>query len=295
MQRTRPTFLVLAHADPILFKRLVGRLRNVGNVVAHIDRKADAADYLVDGVHYLDRRFDVKWAGYSMVEATLELMRRGLSLFPDSSHMVLLSGACYPIVSDKALIDYFERNGGVNLIRLYDVGATKTHFWHHINEYHLRDLIGGRGSSVLARGLRVMSEHALNLTKRRWPQHINPYAGSQWWGITSEVCFKIIQLAEDDPVFSSKIWRWVLAPDEIYFHTALGYVAQSSGGIEYSTSPYQKDNAVMHLVDQSLTKIYREEDLNEVVAARSSGKIFVRKLDSFESRKLIDWLDAHLA
>lgn len=285
------TFLILAHSDPELFKRLVVRLKSVGNIVAHIDIKANELDYHLPEVHYVSERVDVRWAGYSMVLATLALMKKALSLFPDSSHFVLLSGACYPIVGNAELSAYFQRNVGRNLIRLYDIRSSKTHFWRHITEYHLRDYIGGRGSSVLARGSRVVLERGLRLFKRRWPELIVPYAGSQWWALTAEGCAAIVELADCNPLFSAKVWRCVFAPDEIYFHTALACTVGVSGTLGYSDSPYQQDTAPMHLIDQSLAKIYTINDLSEVRVARSDGKIFVRKLSSLHSGLLLDALD----
>lgn len=61
------TFMIAAHAQPELFKRLVSKLQVPGaNVVAHIDKKVSEKEFksgLADKVHFLENRRKINWGG----------------------------------------------------------------------------------------------------------------------------------------------------------------------------------------------------------------------------------------
>jgi len=284
----RPVFLILCHADAPMFHRLVGRLVAVGPVLAHVDAKADIDQFLNPSVGFTLSRISVNWAGYTMILATIELYKMAAERYPDASHYVLLSGSDYPIVGTVALAKYFEERRGRNIVRFYDMQKSREHFWHHLERFHFRDFFGGRGASFLSRLLRRALEATLSPVKRRWPNGLCAYAGSQWIAITPDACRHILATINSDS-FWTRFWRFTMAPDEIYFHTILGNSPHFEACEGFVGSPYQCDTAIMHLVDRSLNKIYTVDD---AALVRSSGKLFVRKVNTAQSEKLLNALDA---
>lgn len=96
-------YLILAHQDPVNLSRLIDRLRHNSDFYVHIDAKADLAEFTKNqdqsDVTFVQNRADIAWAGIAMINATLHLMQQALNADESYSHLVLLSGADYPIKS----------------------------------------------------------------------------------------------------------------------------------------------------------------------------------------------------
>jgi hypothetical protein len=87
--------LVLAHANPGVFERLVRALSHPSIAIfCHIDAKADLAAFRTPscaGVVFLEERVDINWGGYSMIEAELALFRAGRRAGPFAAYAVISS------------------------------------------------------------------------------------------------------------------------------------------------------------------------------------------------------------
>lgn len=88
--------LILCHQPPAYWAELA-RLQPDTRLYLHYDAKADIAELAplrrLPNVHILDTRTDIRWAGYSMVEATFALLRAALA-DPRNRYFHLLSGNC---------------------------------------------------------------------------------------------------------------------------------------------------------------------------------------------------------
>lgn len=285
---SRPVFMILCHADPELFHRLVRRLSAIGDVVAHVDRKVEQGAFENDAVSFVPERTDVKWAGYSMVAATLSLLRFALDRHPGASHYVLLSGADYPVKSNEEIAAYFYRNRGRNLIKFYDARQAE-HSMRSLLRYHFNDYFPSRPPKAL-KAIQRMAELVVRPFKQAWPSGLIPCFGSQWWAVTADCADYILAKSEKDSFWKS-FWKHVFAPDEFYFHTLIG----NSPFLEKSTgfAPFEGRGtwrmANFHIIHPSLTKVYSIEDYADI---RSTSMMFVRKVASGASGSLLDLLDS---
>ncbi len=109
------TFLILAHGDELMLRRLVNRIAPLGRVYVHIDAKTDISRWLLDEFScvFLSQRIPVYWGDWSMVEATTSLLEEALA-DSSNSRFTLLSGSDYPIISNEE-IEKRARDAG-NLI-----------------------------------------------------------------------------------------------------------------------------------------------------------------------------------
>ncbi len=96
-------FLVLAHHQPDLLSRLLGRLASPwSSAFVHLDKRSEAAQFsaaqAMANTIFLSNaeQVQVHWCGYSMVTATLNLLRKALHAPLQPERFVLLSGADYP-------------------------------------------------------------------------------------------------------------------------------------------------------------------------------------------------------
>jgi len=104
-------FLVLAHENPIQLARLLRAIEGTcARIFVHIDGSRSIAPFRqattgIKHVEFLDGadRIPVFWAGFSMVQATLNLMRRAREQVPGRARFCLLSGMDYPIKDSKTI------------------------------------------------------------------------------------------------------------------------------------------------------------------------------------------------
>ncbi len=91
-----PVFVILAHSQPELARRLVYALAPYP-VVIHVDSKADIGEFgSLPRTTYVQDREKVHWGGLSVVKATIKLFEYALEIAEPDDHIVLLSGQCYP-------------------------------------------------------------------------------------------------------------------------------------------------------------------------------------------------------
>ena len=117
-------FLILAHADPVHLGRLCRSLQGAGDVYIHLDRKADKAAFEAEvgtSGTFIEERHAVAWAGISMVDAILALMRVASDQRRGHSRLVLLTGSDYPIKPMGLLKSLFEQQPDREFIRYIDM------------------------------------------------------------------------------------------------------------------------------------------------------------------------------
>lgn len=287
-------YLILAHTDPTQLRRLVGRLTFNSQIFIHIDRKADIRAFDVKAypahVMFLKERINVRWAGYSMVEATLSLIREAIASDRDFSHLVLLSGVDYPLCSAESLCRFFNAHAGHEFIKYINMHHGPDHYLPQIQRKHFRDYVVLHNSKAGIFGGKVLMKLAASLRlKNPWDTAIIPYFGSSWWALTPQCCEYILNYVSRDPGFV-EMNRQTFAPDEHFYHTLVGnssFAAHSDG-----LQPFQGRGtsrlANLHLIHPSLAKTYTEADYEEITA---SGKLFVRKVTTSQSTPLLDRLD----
>ena len=102
-------FMILAHSRPQQFLELTRIIKNSGGeTVAFIDKKANLQEFETADAHFVSRRFNVNWGGYSLTRAMQVLLREALQTYPDAHHYIFLSGQDYPA---RPLTEYIEYLG----------------------------------------------------------------------------------------------------------------------------------------------------------------------------------------
>jgi hypothetical protein len=97
-------FLILAHEDVNMLRRLVDRVSVLGPVFVHVDSKSKISIRQCDGLpcEFVNERIPVFWGDWSMVEATAALLEKALT-DPSITRFTLLSGSHYPIISNQEI------------------------------------------------------------------------------------------------------------------------------------------------------------------------------------------------
>jgi hypothetical protein len=285
-------YLVMAHTAPEQVARLVDRLGTPEDVVyVHVDRKTAVEPFerafaqLDRPPRMLPRRVPVHWGGYGIVKATLIGMRTALAQPEPWSHLVLLSGADYPIRSADATRAFFDAHPGRSFLswsagdgdKVPDEERAGNATWHWPGDRWRLDTwtisIRGRRWHVPNDRVRVAPPHPLP------PGLRTPYQGSAWVTLTPEACRYVLRFLRRRPD-AALFFRTTMIQDEFVFQTIL------------LNSPLRdtvvnEDLRYMNWAGNSPPTIQPAD----VPLMRASAKLFGRKFDLATAPEPYDALD----
>lgn len=220
-------YLLLYHNSPNHTSRLIQALTAEGNdIYVHLDAKADLSQNLSVGaaVSFVDDNIPVYWGEFSLVQATLLLIKKALCAAQEYDYLVLLSGSDYPIRSQKYIKSFFQKNYGcefINTVKMPndELGKPLT----RLTEYRLTSdhRIMKPAYELLVRLSRLAGGGYLRRDYRKALAGLMPCAGSEWWALTSGACRHILTFCDGHARFVD-YFRNTLCPDEMFFQTILG-------------------------------------------------------------------------
>jgi hypothetical protein len=246
-------FALLAHGSPRLVERLVRLLVDEGHKVAlHYDLKSPESEYqrLVeafagcDGVRFA-RRVEVRWAEWSIVEATLNCLDAIAEGGWQPDYVYHLSGMDYPIRPSSDLIGFLERNRGKEFIE--SVPADRVRWAKtgpQTERYEYRFYFNWREQRRRCEFL-FWLQKKLRL-KRKFIRGLPPYMGSQWWVLTWDTLRRVRELAREPDILA--FFRTVLVPDEIFFQTMVRHLVPASNIVSRTLTLYQFSDYGLPLV-----------------------------------------------
>lgn len=215
-------YLVLAHNDARLLRRMVETLscRDCAFFI-HIDQKSDLRDFgeiRGPNVFFCDTRVPVYWGGFSIVDATLLLLRQAMSQPKDYDYVLLLSGSHYPLRSREYIHRFLEKSRVSEFISMVKIPnkacgmplSKITRLWFEPDKP--------------VRRFATRSLAKLGLAQRDYRKHLGelePYGGSQWWALTRQACQYILEFVQSNE-HVEKFFRNAPTSDETFFHTILG-------------------------------------------------------------------------
>lgn len=287
-------YLVLAHADPEHFKRLMDAIDYKAKIFVHLDAKSNIKDFnslsLPLSVEFLEDRVSVFWGSISMIDATLKLMEAALKSEESFSHLVLISGSDYPIKRSDFIYDTFVKNPEHEFIKYIDMRQSP-HYFRHVKQKWFRTPLFHTGIKVLKlidESIRFICNHKLRF-KNFWDNSFVPYFGSQWWALTPDCARYILDFVKSNPDFY-EMNKYTFSPDEHFFHTIVGnsHYKEKSDGVQEFKQRGTWRMANFHIIATNLAKWYTIDDWNKII---SSDRLFVRKLNSMVSQELTDSID----
>lgn len=218
-------YLILAHNTPRHLQRLVSALSTESAVFfIHIDKKTSIREYSEirgHNVRLIEQRIPVYWGDFSVVEATLVLIRAALSEQQQFDRLVLLSGADYPVKSARFIEQYFFSHPEREFIQLAEMPADHTGKpISRLTTFQTR----ARDAVVVQLLQKFLVRRALAPGKRDYKAvlgGLDPYGGSGWWALTRQACEYILAFVRNEPRMVD-FFKNTVIPDETFFHTILG-------------------------------------------------------------------------
>ena len=301
----RYAFLVTAHTDIEQLKRLSKRLMSLGDIYLLIDKKQKDENYLTEvqtlvsnsggAICLAQPRISIAWAGFSVCVGQRILLDACVNSGRKYDRVFFLSGLDYVLVSDEEFRAFFEANKEKEFVCGANVSKCK---WesqlYKIKYYHLFRDIPLKHTSFLRRAIIVGTRLALRTLGFRKPLSIpvggtswDVYYGSEWTSMTF-ACAKYVlkQMHENDVV--RKYFATSYAPDELYIPTIVMNSEYGKHAIPCDSLDFKILTPLHYLNYIGFIFTYDENDYGKLM---SSGKIFVRKLVSGKSEKLIEMID----
>jgi hypothetical protein len=214
------------------------------DVFVHVDAKTDLADYLRQTdpypprVKFLEARRRVYWGGFSMVEATLDLLREAVRAGPYDRY-VFISDNSLPV---QPLDGFFAQlAASEDMIETVPTTSRTTRGWYE--DFYLTDddLFDYRRSGLHPRPVDAAMQDQLERMLKLKARGKKPGAlfhGQASWALSSDSVRLVLDTAENDPWWVESC-RFALFSDETFFHTIVG-AAKYPDGVH--DSPTYTDN-----------------------------------------------------
>lgn len=230
------TYCVLAHESTARVERLVDKLLSedaTGRVIVHFDKKSGKGPFEWLRERYLDQarchilpnRIKCGWGQWSLVEASLRMLRHA-QLTCKTDYYYLLSEYCYPTQPLSALKQHLAKHRGANFIECEDASWIKGGIRE--DRYLYRHFLNKRKYPKLHRW--VYKWQKWSGLKRKVPDGLIIRFGSQWWCLTQEAVEHVLTL---EPHYRD-FFRWVWIPDECFFATLVRFDNLKSVKLTYA-------------------------------------------------------------
>lgn len=273
-------FIILAHKQPAQLKRLLQRLSHPGiDCYVHVDAKCDLSEWKdalsLPQVYAVQQRVKVTWAGWSILQATLNGMQAVMDSRQPYAYITLLSAQDYILKPAGVIYDYLltrHASGKQYLNVISDTALAP--MMSKMNNYHFVEY-NFPGKYKFGNLLTAV------MPKRRFPLGYKLFCGSAWWTLTPDCVQYCLDIESKYPAMR-RYFRLSWGSDEFLIQTIL------------MNSDY-RDKVTMdnlHYIDWAAglehPKTFGPEDLDPLM---HSGKLFARKFDMEKSATIMDLID----
>ena len=274
--------LMLCHTHPEQINGFISSFdEEYFDFFLHVDRKSNIQSRITnqENVYFVpgERRIEVRWGTYSMVQATLELIdyaiKNGIY-----DYCWLCSGEDFPIKNSQEIVEFFERKNGCNFISFVstknypETSRTRTLFATRCAIIYPSWIIGKSLFQRLLKKAYVTltggKKNDLKLIECTFPEGLTVFFGSQWWCLNWETIKWMNNFISQHQEIC-EFYKGTLCPDESLFHTLI------------MNSPYL-NNIESNLVylkwdnDHCSPRLLTDADYEQLMA---SSKLIARKID----------------
>ena len=254
-------------------------------ILLHVDKKCNIGPFLSEfssnnKVKFTDTRINVKWGGYSQIEATLEILKESLNY--DFRYFSLLSGVDILIKNVFELEKYLENNdkdyiGGV-INKKYDFRVK----YRFPEFYFLKEKsIYNKVLCLMCRGLQQ-----IGFLKQKLDNFPQLYYGANWFTLRKKTIEYVLDYLKKNE-FYSKAFYQSLCGDELFFQTII-FNSPSKNEI-YGIEIIDSGEKVLRYIDwksgPEYPKVLMESDYQKM---KDSGLFFARKIDVNTSLDILE-------
>ncbi len=273
-------FLILAHKNPQQLKRLIDSLGfKHFDIFVHVDGKVPLDDFCHSGATFLSSRIKCYWGDFSLVQATLNLLKEARSQQNKYAYYVFLSGMDYPIKSNQVIYDRILSSDNDYMDYFYHNEKT----WHRrYRRYHFPNPESDLKTRVFKR---IIGSRLLKfMPERKLPLKYKPCWGSQWWILSAYAIDYLFYTLKKHPKII-RFFKYCRIPDEMFFHIIL------------TNSPVrERIRPGLNYIDWTQDSYHPKtltyaEDFDFLM---NTEKLFARKFNCQTDTLILDHIDAEL-
>lgn len=317
--------LILAHKAPHQLLRLINRFNSEKfDVFVHLDSKSDKRLFenvlskCDSNVYLQDKRIDTQLVDFSLVVATLELVKAATAR-NEYLYYALLTGQDYPIKSSEYIYGFLCENYPMSFIDMYGcdeayrrgvlwTGKLGNHFYSQKIRRFFRALVGykfyySHHGKYSVRLLSNIFDRMVSLIRKSPREEIKQtkytYSfGSHFWILPDNAINFLLQTYTYD-LKINKIFNHIAAPEESYFQTVLSAYSDLLIPEQYSqfnNPDDEMDNPALRLIKwyengnktNGHPAIWKIGDLAYISSRKA---LFARKFDEEVDSIILDSLD----
>lgn len=288
--KNRHAYCILAHTDAYCLGKLIEAIDDYRNdIFIHLDNKSllnlSNLSTLKSKICVIpmERRHDVRWGTYSLIETEIEIFKFARE-YGEYSYYHLISGQDLPIKSQDEIHHFFESvKTGTNFIGFKNYDAnTAAVIDKRVTPYHVfKDKYRHPNKiiSFLCRGTEETLSQLQRILGMKINKNVEYRKGCNWVSITNELVEYIIE----NENLINKLFSKAIIQDELFIQTLVWNSPFKS--TLYDT----KDEYVgcVREIDWNRGNPYtwRIKDFKKLV---ESDAIFARKFSSKEDKSIID-------
>lgn len=294
-------YLISAHTDPLQLARLVQALDDDAHFFVHVDKKTDIRAFQQlcpqPNVHFLEQRFDVRWATYLQVDYQLALLRAAVAYPLHFHRLIMLSGLDYPIRSNAEIRAWIEAQGKRETLWTYCLDTPLLPESQR-RLYSVPRLLLRRFPTKYATWISILCRRAMERFNYRRPLHLDVdgkqwpvYKGSSWFCISEALAGHILSTYDAHPTIH-RFFEHTFGPDETMIPTIVMNSPQWATHCTLCEGEYPGLAAltpIHFIIYEPEIRVMKMEHLDLL---RQSKKLFARKFVSGQSDELIDTLRA---
>lgn len=221
-------YIMLCHKNPNQINNLIEKLSNKNvDIYLHIDLKSNIEKKINKRKNVFilskEQSYSVNWGGNEMILATLSLIKYVKQTNKEYDYIWLISGQDFPIVDSNKINEVLEKNKGKNFIDVVEYNTKEYKKYRKLYEIWYPTWITKNKTiiKIIKRLYMFITGgfyHTFKIFKRKKPFDFEFNFGSQWWTLTSECAYYILDYCETHPQFID-YFNNAIIPDECFFQT----------------------------------------------------------------------------
>lgn len=246
-QKIRIAFIMLCHKNPEQINLLINKLTEFSNsdIYIHVDLKYPELRAQInkqDNVFVIpvESSRTIRWGSIDLVEATIQLIRQVRQSNKEYDYIWLLSGQDYPVLPVKVIENYLSSHLGQNFIQTILPGDKRYNWYRKLYEMAYPTWINSESFFVKCiKRLYILftggHSRIFSCYVRKKPFVFDFAFGSQWWVLTSEAAFEILDYSDSHPEIL-QYYKKSIIPDESFFQTIFmrgPYSEQRTGNLTF--------------------------------------------------------------
>jgi hypothetical protein len=272
--------IIVTYTSPKQTKRLIHAMNNGQfDFYVHLDKKVDIETHreLMDmpNVYFVNNRIDIKWAGFTTVEAALSSIKEIADSGRKYDFINLITGQDYPIKSADYIADFLKNNIGKEFMLYRHFNSEWQEAKARVEKYHFTDMTF-KGRHRLEKIVNFFAP------KRTFPVNNMELAGKETFWTLSQDCAVYVMNYINNNKKLKKFLRYTWGSDEFIFQSIILH------------SPYKAaavNKNYRHIVwppGEARPKVLVSADFEDIMA---SDGLFGRKFDIKTDENILNLLD----